>query len=57
MMNGGYMLPEFGVAYIKDVRFFRGDKDCKTDLIVAACKYLKFKKIEKENFISTIFRL
>ncbi|CAF1113078.1 unnamed protein product [Rotaria sordida] len=38
MMDGGYMLPEFGGAYIKRVRFFRGGQQERlTDLIVAAC--------------------
>ncbi|CAF3692317.1 unnamed protein product [Rotaria sp. Silwood1] len=38
LMDGGYMLPEFGVAYIKRVRFFRhGQEECVTDLIAAAC--------------------
>ncbi|CAF0948721.1 unnamed protein product [Rotaria sp. Silwood1] len=39
MMDGGYMLPEYGVAYIKRVRFFRkgSNNERLTDLIVAAC--------------------
>ncbi len=34
------MLPEFGVAYVKRVRFFRKNSHDErlTDLIVAACK-------------------
>jgi hypothetical protein len=41
MMDAGYMLPEYGVAYIKRVRFFQGNsKNGRiTDLIVGACKY------------------
>jgi hypothetical protein len=40
MMDGGYMLPEYGVAYIKRVRFFKEKfKERLTDLIAAACKY------------------
>jgi hypothetical protein len=40
-MNGGYMLPEYGLAYIKNVRFFKEDtkEERITDLIVAACEY------------------
>ncbi len=40
-MDGGYMLPEYGVAYIKQVRFFqkKSNEERLTDLIVAACKY------------------
>ena len=43
MMNGGYILPEYGVAYIKRVRFFQelNNEGRITDLIVAACKYLE----------------
>ncbi|CAF3381334.1 unnamed protein product [Rotaria socialis] len=39
MMDGGYMLPEYGVAYIKRVRFFqqRTNEERLTDVIVAAC--------------------
>ncbi|CAF4704311.1 unnamed protein product [Rotaria sp. Silwood1] len=39
IMDGGYMLPEFGVAYIKQVRFFQETppEERVTDLIVAAC--------------------
>lgn len=34
------MLPEYGVAYVKNVRFFKQPTNeyCLTDLIVAACK-------------------
>jgi hypothetical protein len=40
MMDDGYMLPEYGVAYVKRVRFFRKNPydERLTDLIVAACK-------------------
>jgi len=40
-MDGGYMLPEYGVAYIKRVRFFQNlsTPERVTDLIVAACEY------------------
>jgi hypothetical protein len=40
VMDGGYMLPEFGVAYIKRVRFFKdgATRERLTDLIVAACE-------------------
>ncbi|CAF0858789.1 unnamed protein product [Adineta ricciae] len=39
IMDGGYMLPEFGVAYIKNVRFFQNNlsNGRLADLIVAAC--------------------
>ncbi|CAF1208656.1 unnamed protein product [Rotaria sordida] len=39
MMDGGYMLPEYGVAYMKRVRFFQNisEKERITDLIVTAC--------------------
>ncbi|CAF1535730.1 unnamed protein product [Adineta steineri] len=43
-MDGGYILPQYGLAYIKRVRFFQENPDQKetlqvrlTDLIVAAC--------------------
>ena len=37
------MLPEFGVGYIKNVRFFEKDQEPRvTDLIVAACKLKKY---------------
>ncbi|CAF1489354.1 unnamed protein product [Adineta steineri] len=43
-MDGGYILPEYGLAYIKHVRFFRENPEQEkppqervTDLIVAAC--------------------
>lgn len=41
-MDGGYMLPEFGVGYVKNVRFFENESAQPriTDLIVAACKFL-----------------
>jgi hypothetical protein len=41
MMDGGYMLPEYGAAYIKRVRFFQdqSNRERVTDLIVAACEY------------------
>jgi len=39
MMDGGYMLPEYGVAYVKRVRFFQDQskRERTADLIVAAC--------------------
>ncbi|CAF4279425.1 unnamed protein product, partial [Rotaria sordida] len=38
MMDGSYMLPEYGVAYMKRVRFFQNisEKERITDLIVTA---------------------
>jgi hypothetical protein len=41
MLDGGYMLPEYGLAYIKRVRFFQDqpERERLTDLIAAACKY------------------
>ena len=43
MMNGGYALPEYGLAYVKNVRFYRmnqgQEEERLTDLIVAACQY------------------
>ncbi|UJR25938.1 hypothetical protein I4U23_007286 [Adineta vaga] len=58
IMDGGYMLPEFGVAYIQNVRFFRGEcsQERLTDLIVAACYDLSgmdeglYKPPSRENF-------
>lgn len=40
-MDGGYILPEFGVAYAKRVQFFEKgtDQERTTDLIIAACEY------------------
>ncbi len=42
MMDGGYMLPEFGVAYVKNVRFFHDKlkQERIADLILSACTYL-----------------
>ncbi|CAF4565270.1 unnamed protein product [Rotaria socialis] len=39
LMDGGYILPEYGVAYIKKVVFFQksNPNERETDLIVAAC--------------------
>lgn len=36
------MLPEYGVAYVKRVRFFQtqSKQERITDLIIGACKYL-----------------
>lgn len=46
VMDGGYMLPEFGVAYIKRVRFFQNTSTERlTDLIVAACKYFELLRV------------
>lgn len=41
-MDGGYMLPEFGVAYVKRVNFVQANsmEIRPADLIVAACKCL-----------------
>ncbi len=41
-MDGGYIIPEYGVTYVKRVRFFQKqiDQPRITDLIIAACKYL-----------------
>jgi hypothetical protein len=38
-MDGGYMLPEYGVAYVKRVRFFQtqSKQERITDLIIGAC--------------------
>ena len=43
IMDGGYMLPEYGVAYIKRVRFFQDTPPMEriTDLILGACKYFE----------------
>ena len=45
-MDGGYILPEYGVAYIKNVVFFQklDPNERETDLIVAACKYFRLVK-------------
>jgi hypothetical protein len=60
MLDGGYMLPEYGVAYIKHVRFFRkqSKKERLTDLIVAACKYSKrfvCEEMNLEEYVDWIF--
>ncbi|CAF4027498.1 unnamed protein product [Adineta steineri] len=38
-MGGGYAIPEFGLAYVRDIRFFdaRTDKNRRTDMLVSAC--------------------
>lgn len=38
-MGGGYAIPEFGLAYVRDIRFFdkTSDKIRKTDMLVSAC--------------------
>lgn len=38
-MGGGYAIPEFGLAYVRDIRFFDidSDEDRKTDMLVSAC--------------------
>jgi len=46
MMNGGYMLPEYGLAYVKNVHFYRSqngqEEERSADLIVAACYDLSY---------------
>ncbi|CAF4062233.1 unnamed protein product, partial [Rotaria sp. Silwood2] len=38
-MGGGYAIPEFGLAYVRDICFFdkQTDKNRKADMIVSAC--------------------
>ncbi len=38
-MGGGYAIPEFGLAYVRDIRFFdkETEKDRKADMLVSAC--------------------
>ncbi|CAF4656137.1 unnamed protein product [Rotaria sp. Silwood1] len=38
-MGGGYAIPEFGLAYVRDIRFFCEDTDeCRlADMMVSAC--------------------
>ena len=38
-MGGGYAIPEFGVAYVRDIRFFDKEtgKERKADMLVSAC--------------------
>ena len=39
-MCGGYAIPEFGLAYVRNMRFFDvhdGEKYRKTDMLVSAC--------------------
>jgi hypothetical protein len=45
VMDGGYMLPEYGVAYVKRVRFYQkqSNQERITDLIIGACTYFLIK--------------
>ncbi|CAF2057793.1 unnamed protein product [Rotaria magnacalcarata] len=39
-MNGGYEIPEFGLAYVRDIRIFKSlssDEYRKADMLVSAC--------------------
>ncbi len=39
-MGGGYAIPEFGLAYVRNMRFFDSkdkDKHRVTDMMVSAC--------------------
>jgi hypothetical protein len=38
-MGGGYAIPEFGLAYVRDMRFFDQEtgKERKADMLVSAC--------------------
>ncbi|CAF3402225.1 unnamed protein product, partial [Rotaria sp. Silwood2] len=38
-MGGGYAIPEFGLAYARDIHFVdkKTGKNCKTDMLVSAC--------------------
>ena len=38
-MGGGYAIPEFGVAYVRDIRFFdqKSTRIRKADMLVSAC--------------------
>ncbi|CAF4141450.1 unnamed protein product [Rotaria magnacalcarata] len=38
-MSGGYAIPEYGLAYVRDIRFFddKTGKDRKADMLVSAC--------------------
>jgi hypothetical protein len=38
-MGGGYAIPEFGLAYVRDIRFFdkQTGKERKADMLVSAC--------------------
>lgn len=38
-MGGGYAIPEFGTAYVRDIRFFDKEtgKDRKADMLASAC--------------------
>jgi hypothetical protein len=38
-MGGGYAIPEFGLAYVRDIRFVDQEtgKERKADMLVSAC--------------------
>lgn len=37
-MGNGYAIPEFGLAYVRNMRFFKSeDKYRETDMLVSAC--------------------
>jgi hypothetical protein len=36
-MGGGYAIPEFGLAYVRNICFFDSKSDRQTDMLVSAC--------------------
>lgn len=38
-MGGGYAIPEFGLAFVRDIRFFdkKSDRIRNADMLVSAC--------------------
>lgn len=47
-MNGGYAIPEFGLAYVRNIRIFRSltSDDYRTaDLLVSACYCLNGREL------------
>lgn len=39
-MKGGYAIPEFGLAYVRDIRIFKSlssDEHRRADMLVSAC--------------------
>jgi hypothetical protein len=63
-MGGGYAIPEFGLAYVRNMRFFDSkseDKDRLTDMLVSACYCLSGSELyenpkRNEVIIPTILR-
>ncbi|CAF2908003.1 unnamed protein product, partial [Rotaria sp. Silwood2] len=54
-MGSGYAVPEFGLAYVRDIRFFRQDTDewRLADMMVSACYCLPSRELYNNPKTST----